>query len=226
METATEQQAADPSATEPPVTEQCVYVVDDDIDVRDSLLWLLESVGLRVKSFENAQAFLDTYQPGHSGCIIMDVRMPGLSGISAQKKLPQYRIDIPLIMISAHGNVDMAVTAMSQGAVTFLEKPFNDQTLLDHVQNALALDLKKRRSESHLQAIRQRFDALTRRERQVLEQVVQGLANQEIAEALSINRKTVEGHRAHMMAKMEAGSLPELIRMAIALGVIDSSDPG
>ena len=201
------------------VIAQSVYVVDDDNDVRDSLQWLLESVGLKVESFATAQAFLDQYQPGSSGCIIMDVRMPGLSGITAQKKLPEYHIDIPLIMISAHGNVDMAVTAMSQGAVTFIEKPFNDQTLLDQVQNALERDLIKRHDLQHLQGIQQRFDSLTKRETQVLEQVVQGLANQEIADLLKINRKTVEGHRAHMIAKMQAQSLPELIQMAIGLGI-------
>ena len=156
------------------VIAQSVYVVDDDTDVRDSLQWLLESVGLTVECFSTAQAFLDNYVPGASGCIIMDVRMPGLSGINAQKKLPEYQIDIPLIMISAHGNVDMAVTAMSQGAITFIEKPFNDQTLIDHVQNALEKDLIRHRALLHLQSVQQRYASLTKRETQVLEQVVQG----------------------------------------------------
>ncbi|OMH27168.1 DNA-binding response regulator [Motiliproteus sp. MSK22-1] len=199
---------------------QSVYVVDDDTDVRDSLQWLLESVGLTVECFSTAQIFLDSYVPGASGCIIMDVRMPGLSGINAQKKLPEYQIDIPLIMISAHGNVDMAVTAMSQGAVTFIEKPFNDQTLIDQVQNALEKDLIRHQALLHLQSVQQRYDSLTKRETQVLEQVVQGLSNQEIADLLKINRKTVEGHRSHMIAKMKADSLPELIQMAIGLGII------
>lgn len=202
------------------MAEQTVYVVDDDWDVRDSLQWLLESVGLKVVSFENAQAFLDSFEPGSSGCILMDVRMPGLSGISAQKKLPDYHVDIPLIMISGHGSVDMAVTAMTQGARTFIEKPFNDQLLLDHVQQALAQDLAQRDGQQKLQSVQQHYAALTKRERQVFEQVAQGLANQDIAEVLGINRKTVEGHRANLMSKMAAQSLPELIQMAISLDLI------
>lgn len=196
--------------------DQIVFVVDDDEDVRDSLQWLLESVDLQVQSYPCAQDFLDAYQQGQSGCILMDVRMPGLSGLSAQKKLPEYGIDIPLIMISAHGNVDMAVTAMTEGAQTFIEKPFNDQALIDHVQKALAQDLSLRDSLQRKQQIRQLFDGLTKREKQVFERVVQGLSNQEIADQLDVNRKTVEGHRSNMMNKMQASSLAELIQMAVS----------
>ncbi|WP_432471659.1 response regulator transcription factor [Amphritea sp. HPY] len=208
------------------MAEQTVYVVDDDADVRDSLQWLLESVGLSVTSFANAQDFLDSYPPGSSGCVVMDVRMPGLSGISAQKKLPQYHIDIPLIMISGHGNVDMAVTAMTQGARTFIEKPFNDQVLLDHVQQALEQDLANRAGQHQILAVQKNYAALTKRERQVFEQVAKGLANQDIADVLGISRKTVEGHRANMMNKMTAHSLPELIQMAISLGVVGGYGAG
>jgi len=204
------------------MTQQTVYIVDDDADVRESLQWLLESVGLQVSAFSNAQNFLDRYITGSSGCILMDVRMPGLSGISAQKKLPEYNIDIPLIMISGHGNVDMAVTAMTQGAKTFIEKPFDDQLLLDHVQQALADDLASRIDRQQQQQLQARYDSLTKRERQVFEQVICGLANQEIADVLGINRKTVEGHRANMMHKMEAGSLPELFQMALSLGFVNN----
>ena len=202
------------------MSQQTVYVVDDDADVRDSLQWLLESVGLKVAAFANAQDFLDGYVSGSSGCVVMDVRMPGLSGITAQKKLPEYQIDIPLIMISGHGNVDMAVTAMTQGAKTFIEKPFNDQLLLDHVQQALQQDLEQREGQAQLGQLQQRYQLLTKRERQVFEQVISGLANQEIADLLGINRKTVEGHRANMMAKMAAQSLPQLIQMAVSLGLV------
>ena len=202
------------------MTQQTVYVVDDDVDVRESLQWLLESVGLQVAGFATAQDFMDAFTAGDSGCVVMDVRMPGLSGISAQKKLPEYGIDIPLIMISGHGNVDMAVTAMSQGAKTFIEKPFNDQLLLDHVQQALEQDLHKRAGQARVGKLQSRYDSLTKRERQVFEQVVNGLANQEIADLLGINRKTVEGHRANMMAKMAAQSLPQLIQMAVSLGLV------
>lgn len=202
--------------------DQIVYVVDDDEDVRDSLQWLLESVDLNVESFDSAQAFLDGYPAGQGGCILMDVRMPGLSGISAQKKLPEYQIDIPLIMISAHGNVDMAVTAMTQGAQTFIEKPFNDQTLLDQVQRALADDLAQRERLNRKQSFQTRYDSLTKREKQVFERVVQGMSNQEMADDLAINRKTIEGHRANMMSKMAAESLAELIQMAVVIGLVPS----
>ena len=202
------------------MVKQTVYVVDDDVDVRDSLQWLLESVGLTVAAFDNAQAFLDSFVPGTSGCIVMDVRMPGLSGISAQKQLPDYQVDLPLIMISGHGSVNMAVTAMTQGARTFIEKPFNDQLLLDHVQQALAQDLAQRSSQQKRQAVQQHYAVLTKRERQVFEQVAQGLGNQDIADVLGISRKTVEGHRANLMSKMAAQSLSELIQMAISLGLM------
>lgn len=202
------------------MSEQIVFVVDDDEDVRDSLQWLLESVELQVQSYASAQAFLDAYPQGQSGCVLMDVRMPGMSGLGAQQKLPEYEIDIPLIMISAHGNVDMAVTAMTQGAQTFLEKPFNDQTLLDHVQKALAQDLAQKGARDRKQQHRTLFNNLTKREKQVFERVVRGLSNQEIADDLTVNRKTVEGHRANMMAKMEAGSLAELIQMAVSLDMV------
>lgn len=204
----------------PNTDAQTVFVIDDDTDVRDSLKWLLESVGLNVQSYENALAFFEGFDASASGCIVMDVRMPGLSGINAQKKLPEYNIELPVIMISAHGNVDMAVTALTQGATTFIEKPFDDQVLIDHVHNALEKDrarFAQRRSQSR---IRERYDSLTRRERQVLELIVKGLSNQDAADELGINRKTVEGHRANMTAKMKVDSFAELVQVAIALGLV------
>jgi len=203
---------------------QTVFVIDDDPDVRDSLKWLLESVGLNVTTFENALDFLEGFQPGVSGCIVLDVRMPGLSGINAQKKMPEYNIDLPVIMISAHGNVDMAVSALTQGAMTFIEKPFDDQVLIDHVHNALTKDKERRQRVSVQNEKRERYENLTRREKQVFGLIVQGLSNQEAADDLQINRKTVEGHRANMMAKMKAESLAELVQTAIALKVIKGFD--
>ncbi|MGO1463095.1 MAG: response regulator transcription factor [Marinobacter sp.] len=199
---------------------QTVFVIDDDMDVRDSLKWLLESVSLNVKTYENALDFFEAFDTSASGCIVMDVRMPGLSGINAQKKLSEYNIELPVIMISAHGNVDMAVTALTQGAITFIEKPFDDQLLIDHVHSALERDRDRfvhRRSKSR---IRDCYDRLTRRERQVLELIVKGLSNQEAADELGINRKTVEGHRANMTAKMKVDSFAELVQVAIALGLV------
>ncbi len=196
---------------------QTIFVVDDDPDVRESLQWLLESVGLQVSCFENALDFFQKFIPGSSGCIIMDVRMPGLSGINAQTKLSEYQIDLPLIMISAHGNIDMAVTAMTQGALTFIEKPFDDQKLIDHVHTALEKDQAYRQTLTSIEDHLSRYNSLTRRERQVFDEVVKGLSNQEIADTLGINRKTVEGHRAHMLSKMAVGSLSELVQIAISL---------
>lgn len=203
---------------------QTVFVIDDDADVRDSLKWLLESVGLRVQTFENALDFFEAFDENESGCIVMDVRMPGLSGINAQKKLPEYNVELPVIMISAHGNVDMAVRALTQGAMTFIEKPFDDQVLIDHVHNALEKDrvrFSKRNSQAR---VREHYDSLTRRERQVLELIVKGFSNQEAADELGINRKTVEGHRAHMMTKMKVDSFAELVQVAIGLGLVRGID--
>ncbi len=201
---------------------QKVFVIDDDADVRDSLKWLLESVGLTVDTFENALDFIDRYPGDASGCIVMDVRMPGLSGINAQKKLAELAIDLPVIMISAHGNVDMAVTALTQGALTFIEKPFDDQVLIDHVHTALEKDRIRMARKSAQSRMQGRYDSLTRREKQVMGLIVKGLSNQEAADELGINRKTVEGHRAHMMTKMKVDSLAELVQIAIALGLVET----
>ncbi|WP_372737485.1 response regulator transcription factor [Neptunomonas sp.] len=201
---------------------QHVFVVDDDADVRDSLKWLLESVGFKTVIYDSAQDFLENCSADTQGCILMDVRMPGMSGLSAQKKLCARDISLPLIMISGHADVDMAVTAMTQGALTFLQKPFSDQALIDHVQQALLLNLNNWKQAAQMQDIRVHYQSLTKRERQVFEGVVVGHANQEIADWLAINRKTVEGHRANMMAKMQANSLSELIRMSVALGLVKS----
>lgn len=201
---------------------QKVFVIDDDADVRDSLKWLLESVGLSVDTFENALEFIE-HNPGNtSGCIVMDVRMPGLSGINAQKKFADLAIELPIIMISAHGNVDMAVTALTQGALTFIEKPFDDQILIDHVHNALEKDRIRMARQSAQSRMQERYDSLTRREKQVMGLIVKGLSNQEAADELGINRKTVEGHRAHMMAKMKVDSLAELVQIAIALELVET----
>ena len=203
---------------------QTVFVIDDDADVRDSLQWLLESVGLQVRTFEDALTFFDAFDEQQSGCIVMDVRMPGLSGINAQKKLPEHNIELPVIMISAHGNVDMAVRALTQGALTFIEKPFDDQVLIDHVHNALEKDRARFVRRSSQTRIRERYESLTRRERQVLELIVKGFSNQEAADELGINRKTVEGHRANMMAKMKVDSFAELVHIAIGLGQVKTPD--
>lgn len=194
-----------------------VYVVDDDADVRESLKWLLESVGLVVMTYDNAITFLEECPKDAFGCIIMDVRMPHLSGLKAQKELPTHGIHLPVIMISAHGNVDMAVTALTDGAHTFLEKPFDDQVLIDHVYASIEKDAQHRQQKARLTDYHSRYQSLTGRERQVFAKVVEGHSNQEVADLLGIHRKTVEGHRAHVMAKMSANSLAELVKMAALL---------
>lgn len=195
-----------------------VYVIDDDADVRESLQWLLESIELNVKAFDSAISFLAECPPDAVGCIVMDVRMPKLSGLNAQKKLAEYNIDMPVIMISAHGSINMAVTALTDGAMTFLEKPFDDQALIDHVQAALEKNQKTYKEKRKLAQYKERYNTLTRREKEVFELVVQGRSNQEIADIHGINRKTVEGHRANTMSKMAAQSLAELVQIAISLG--------
>lgn len=201
---------------------QTVFVIDDDADVRESLKWLLESVGLKVRTFENALSFFEAFDHSQSGCMVMDVRMPGLSGIHAQNKLREMNIELPVIMISAHGNVDMAVTALTQGAQTFIEKPFDDQVLIDHVHDALEKDRKRFAHNRSQSLMRECYETLTKRERQVMELIVNGASNQEAADRLGINRKTVEGHRANMIAKMKVGSFAELVQVALSLGVVSS----
>ncbi len=204
----------------PSDTKPIVYIIDDDVDVRDSLKWLLNSVHLDVECYENAQDFLERCPEDAHGCIIMDLRMPGLSGINAQKSLPKHHIDLPLIMISAHGSIDIAVTALQQGALTFLEKPFDDQVLIDHVQLALTQDKAHKATVHETQLLKTRYNTLTKREKEVFQHVVRGLSNQETADALGVNRKTVEGHRANMIAKMASPSLADLVQAAVALELI------
>ncbi|PWV61081.1 response regulator transcription factor [Plasticicumulans acidivorans] len=198
-----------------------VYVVDDDPALRDSMKWLLESVGLSACIHSNATEFLTSWSdPGCPACLLLDVRMPGMGGLQAQSRLPEHGIEIPVVIITGHGDVPMAVAAMKSGAMDFIEKPFNDQVLLDCVHNALARDQERRESASRRENVADCFTSLTPREREVMELVVRGLPNKTIAEMLDVSRKTVEVHRAKVMDKMRAGSLSELIRMAMAVGLL------
>ncbi|MEJ2576139.1 MAG: response regulator FixJ [Gammaproteobacteria bacterium] len=199
-----------------------VFVVDDDQAMRSSLQWLIESVGLSVESFASADEFLRSYSPGRDGCLLLDVRMPGMSGLELQDYLNQHQIEIPVIIITGHGDVHMAVRAMKSGAVDFIEKPFNDEMLLDAIRNALTLDDRRREQRSAKAAIAERLEQLTPREYEVMEMVTSGKSNKEIANVLGVSAKTVEAHRARVMEKMQAGSLAELVRMAISA---TESDP-
>jgi RNA polymerase sigma factor (sigma-70 family) len=202
-----------PQTSNAPAT---VFVVDDDQAMRSSLKWLIESVGLPVESFESADAFLKSYYPGRAGCLLLDVRMPGMSGLELQEYLNAHDIRIPVIIITGHGDVHMAVRAMKSGAVDFIEKPFNDELLLDAIRNALSLDERQRGHRAERAELAARLAHLTPREHEVMEMVTEGRSNKEIANALGVSAKTVEAHRARVMEKMQAGSLAELVRMAIS----------
>ncbi len=191
-----------------------VFIVDDDEAVRQSTAWLIESIGLKVKTFNSADEFLDNYN-NESGCIVMDVRMPGMSGLEAQEEMQERGISLPLIFITGHGDVPMAVRALKRGAFDFIEKPFNDQLLLDAVQRGLKQESEARESLIQNESIDRRIASLTPREHEVMLRVTEGKPNKVIAHELNVSIKTVEVHRARMMEKMEAGSVAELVKVTI-----------
>ncbi len=197
--------------------EPTVFVVDDDPAMRESLNWLIESVGLRVETFSTAHDFLKAYAAPRAGCLVLDVRMPGMSGLELQNELLARRSRIPIIMITGYAEVPMAVGALRAGAVDFLEKPFSDQQLLDRIRQAIELDRGRRESEERIDVVMATIASLTRREREVMRLVVQGKSNKAIAAALGLSPKTVEVHRSHVMEKMKVGSLAELIRLVLPL---------
>jgi FixJ family two-component response regulator len=192
-----------------------VFVVDDDQAMRNSLKWLIESVGLTVKTYASADEFINDYYPGRAGCLLLDVRMPGMSGLELQEQFVEQQIKIPIIIITGHGDVPMAVRAMKAGAVDFIEKPFNDELLLESIRNALIKDVDQRNVQSVRADIATRLAHLTPREHEVMEMVTSGRANKDIAKTLGVSSKTVEAHRARVMEKMQASSLAELVKMAI-----------
>jgi FixJ family two-component response regulator len=203
-----------------PPPEPTVFVVDDDRAMRESLSWLLDSVGLRVRSYATAADFLAEHDPAQPGCLVLDVRMPGMSGLDLQAELARRGVELPTIVITGHAEVSMAVRAVKAGAIDFIEKPFSDQLLLDRVRQALEIDLEAREVRRRREDARRRLATLTAREREVLNLVVAGKANKEIASALGVSPKTVEVHRAHVMSKMCVDSLAELIRITLLAGDI------
>jgi FixJ family two-component response regulator len=199
-----------------------VFVIDDDQALRDSLRWLLESVRLLTRFFTSAQEFLDSYDPEQPGCIVLDVRMPGMSGLELLDRLVAEAASLPVILLTAHADVPMAVRALKTGAVDFLTKPFNSQVLLDRIQVALEKDRQRRTTRRQIAHVAARFAALTPREREVMTLVVGGCSNKEIAAALGVSAKTVEAHRNKVMEKTEAGSVADLVRLAIAGGAVSA----
>lgn len=190
-----------------------VYIVDDDAAIRDSLSLLMRSVGIASQSFESAREFLDAYDPGAHACLVADIRMPGLSGLDLQQELNNRGVALPLIFITGHGDVPMAVKAMQAGAMDFLQKPFRDQDLLDRINRALQHDREIKDSWRMTQEIRARIARLTPRETEVMGKVVEGCANKVIAMDLGVSQRTVELHRARVMQKMGVRSLAELVRL-------------
>ncbi|WP_428609904.1 response regulator transcription factor [Sedimenticola sp.] len=199
------------------MNKSTVFIVDDDREVREALQLLMESVGLQVEVFDAANAYLEQFDASRPGCIILDVRMPGMSGLDLQNLLLERPLCPPIIIITGHGDVPMAVRAVQAGAVDFIQKPFNDQALLDSVHRALERDDRQRGEATHIAEIKQRLSRLTPREREVLELVVQGLRNKLIAAELSVSQSTVEAHRAKVMDKMEAKTLSDLMRMMLTI---------
>ncbi len=194
-----------------------VYIVDDDQAIRNAMELLLKSVGLPCRIFDSANALLDKYSAEWRGCLVLDIRMPGISGLELREKLDELDSILPIIFVTGFGDISMAVEAMQKGAFDFIEKPFRDQELLDRIAAAMQTDDTAQRERSQLQQVTERLDRLTKREREVLELVVRGQPNKIIAHELGVSQRTVEIHRARVMEKMEARSLAELVRMCLTI---------
>jgi FixJ family two-component response regulator len=195
-----------------------VFVIDDDPSMRGALEDLVGSVGLQARVFASPQDFLQSKLPEAPGCLVLDVRLPGMSGLTFQKELAKLGIVLPVIFITGHGDISMSVRAMKAGAVEFLTKPFHDQDLLDAIHAAIERDRERRREAVLIKGLREHYATLTERERQILTLVVAGRANKQIAAELNLSEMTVKVHRGQVMRKMHAESLPELVRMADRLG--------
>lgn len=197
--------------------EPTVFIVDDEIRLAKSLRWLIESVGLKVEIFASAGEFLARYPQGRPGCLVLDVRMPAMSGLGLQEELKARGVTLPIIFMTGHGSVQIAVRALQNGAIDFLEKPFDDQRMLDLVQKAITLDSEQRRQAAVQADAAARYASLSTREREVLEQLVEGRTNKAIAHRLGLSSKTIETYRANVMVKMGASALPHLVKTALDL---------
>ncbi|MCK4709739.1 MAG: response regulator transcription factor [Gammaproteobacteria bacterium] len=201
-----------------------VYVVDDDQAVRDSLRWLIESVGLNVTTFSNGQELLENFNEPDISCLVLDVRMPGISGLDLQQRLKNLNSKVPVIIVTGHADVPMAIQAMKAGAFDFIEKPYSDQLLLERIQCAIEQDDCFKKQQAINNEINERIDTLTPREREVMGLVVGGHSNKGIAKELGVSIKTVEVHRGNLMSKMKAQSLSELVRLVMTSGRTTSKE--
>ncbi len=197
--------------------EVTVFIVDDDEEVRDALELLMQSIGLNAETYDSAQSYLNTFDEKKPGALVLDVRMKGMSGLALQSHLSHFPIHPPIIIITGHGDVSMAVQAVQSGALDFLEKPFNEQTLLESIYRGIEKDAEQRGEATKVAEIQQRIDRLTSREQEVMGEVVAGKRNKVIAYDLGISQSTVEAHRAKVMDKMEAKSLSDLMRMIFSI---------
>jgi FixJ family two-component response regulator len=200
-----------------PKPTSTVYIVDDDQAIRHAMELLMRSVGLDYEIFHSADDFLDSHSNDRAGCLVLDIRMPGLGGLELQEKLNELGSTLPIIFITGHGDVPMAVEAMQKGAVDFIQKPFRDQELLDQVSEALKTDRERRSVRDQKAEVTARIEKLTKREREVMDLVVTGKPNKVIAYELGVSQRTVEIHRARVMEKMEARSLADLVRMQLVI---------
>jgi FixJ family two-component response regulator len=200
-------------------TKPIVFVVDDDLSVRRSTERLIRSIGLEVQTFTSAREFLKNPRPKGPACLVLDVRMPGLSGMDLQRELARSEIHIPIIFITAHGDIPMSVRAMKEGAAEFLTKPFRSRSLLDAVRVAINRDRAASKERSEIEALRQRYEQLTPREREVLPLIAAGLLNKQVAGKLATTERTIKFHRAHIMQKTHAESVADLVRMVEKLGI-------
>jgi len=196
-----------------------VFIIDDDQGMRQAIQDLVESVGLRAESFATGEEFLEKPRTAHPSCLVLDVRLPQMSGLDFQRKLAELGVLIPIIFITAHGDIPMSVKALKSGAVEFLTKPFRDQDLLDAIQQALQLDRAAGEQRADIKDVRERYQALTAREREVMTLVISGMLNKHIAAKIGASEATVKIHRGHVMEKMQAGSLIELVRMGDRLNL-------
>ena len=198
-------------------SQQIVYIVEDDEAVRDSLEMMLVSMEYKVVTFSTANAFLDEYSEAMAGCIVLDIRMPGMDGMELQKELNNHNSILPIIFVTGHGDVPMAVEAMQLGAIDFIQKPYREQELLEKIKAALELDAEQRESLTEKNQILQRLEELTPREKEIMDMMIEGLANKVIAIDLNISQRTVEIHRSRVMHKMGTHSLAHLVRMIISV---------